>query len=526
MPSISSLDWAIIGFYFLLLILIRTLLLRRKHTTHDEYFLAGRSLPWVLIMTSLFATDMSSMAFIGASGNGYTTGLVYANFQWIAVACVLVLVTWLLPTYLHNRIVTMPEYLLKRFGLPSQVIYSGISLILYQTVEIPMILYATSLLIGKVANISYLWIFIVVAVVTGIYTAVGGLRAVVYADFMQTVFILAGGAYVSWVALQHVGGLSGLRNALPDGYFHAIQPVNALNPSTGKPIELPWPAMLTSLPVLGLWYWTTNQYIMQRVLGARSLHQARLGTLGAGFLKFTLPFLILLPGMCGRVLFPDLEKPDEVYQHLITTLVPVGFKGLVIAALIAALMSHAEACLNSASTLYVNDIHRRIINPDLSDRRAIFYGKLLSMLIMAISVAIVPALLNLTSIYNFLQLGYAYIAAPAVVLFLGGVFWRRANAQGAIAAYVGGVGGMAAVTLTNSLGLTSIVQYYQTAIAFASAAALFVVVSLLTPPPTSSQIATAPPASAREARRPLIARWQTWAIVLALTLAFTYVRNW
>jgi SSS family solute:Na+ symporter len=514
-------DIATIVLYFVLLAGIGVVVFRKRQKTSDDYFLAGRSVPWFMIMASLFATDMSSTAFIGAAGNGYTSGLLFSNFQWVAVVCVLILVLWLLPVYLRNRIVTLPEFLDRRYGPSARVIYSIISILIYVLVEVPTVLYASSLLLATVTPLDHTTIFLVLGVLTGVYTVAGGLRAVIYADFMQAAFILVGGLYLGFASLHEVGGWGALQQQLPHAYFSAIQPTN-------HPV-MPWPTLPTGLLVLGIWYWATNQMILQRVLGAKSINEGRLGALGAGLLKFTLPPMLVLPGMCALVLFPALKNGDLAYPTLIQHLVPVGFKGLVIAAFIAAMMSHIEGALNSASTLYVKDIHIPLINPKTSDAASIRIGKIVGFFIIAIGLVLAQFLQNLESIYVHLQKGYSFAAAPAVVLFLGGIWWKRANLSGAIAAYIGGVGTLLYLdylapamkqVIPNWLGN----PFYAVAWAALVALILFVVVSVATPAPSQAQMDSGAPYQEEPMTGvPLLKRWPIWAGACVVGLIGTYL---
>jgi SSS family solute:Na+ symporter len=517
----ATADLLTIALYFVLLVGIGVYVFRKKQKTQEEYYLAGRSVPWLFVMASLFATDMSSTAFIGQAGAGYRTGLLYANFQWVAVACILVLVMWLLPIYLRNRIITLPEFLERRYGPSARTIYSAISILIYFLVEIPGVLFAGSLLLGTVTNLKPLPIFIVLGLLTGLYTIAGGLRAVIYADFMQAAFILVGGLYLGFASLHAVGGWGALQAGLPATFFSAVQ---------SEPSDIPWAALLTGLPVLGLWYWTTNQMILQRVLGAKSINEGRIGALGAGLLKFTLPPMLVLPGMCAAVMFPGLGEADAAYPMLIENLVPVGFRGLVVASFTAAMMSHVEGALNSASTLYVQDIHLPLFNRQTTDEQAIRLGKIVGFIMIAGALLIAKSL-HVRSLYDYLQLGYSFAAAPAVVLFLAGIFWKRANRAGATAAYVGGLGVMGLLVVANRVpwftdrfAWMAMSQYYQVAWAALAALVCYVVVSLVTPAPSAEQVASGAlyqeePLSAQ----PLLKRWPIWALACAACLVATYV---
>lgn len=519
----ATLDILTVALYFVLLIGIAIVVFRKRQKTSDDYFLAGRSVPWYMVMGSLYATDMSSLAFISLNGAAVTTGIAFANFQWVAVFCILILVIWLLPIYLRNRIVTLPEFLQRRYGSSAQIFYSLICIAIYLTVEIPLVLYASSLLLGQVTNLDHKTIFIVLGVITGTYAALGGLRAVIYADFMQSFFILAGGLYIAIISLNAVGGWSGLQQNLPPKFFSALQPISEKS-------DLPWPAVVTGLVVIGIWYWCTNQMILQRVLGARSINEARLGTLGAGVLKFTLPPMLALPGMAAAVLFSSqlAGNNDNAFGVIIHNLVPVGLKGLVVAAFVAAMMSHAEGALNSASTLYVQDIHKRFFAPNLPDASAIRLGKIVGFLILLFGLIMGLQISGNMSIYVQLQKGYSYAAAPAVVLFLGGIFWKRANLAGAWGAYIGGLGTMAAIEWYNksraASELPGINPFYQVAWAALAGLVVFVLASLMTPKPSQAQEEVRAPYEEEPITSlPLLKRWPIWAGVCAMMLIATYI---
>jgi SSS family solute:Na+ symporter len=479
MIKLASIDIIILAAY-LLVVLIIGLALAGKNRSGSELFLAGRSLRWPFIALSLFATDMSSMAFIAVAGSGYLYGMLFAHYQWFTMASMLLLAFFLLRFYFATAIFTMPEFLAKRYGDSMQVLYSGISLFIYVLVDIPVVLLTSSILLSELIEVNRWWLIIGIAAFTTIYTISGGLRAVVYTDFIQSILIMIGGVWVSLKALYHpaVGGWQGLRAKLDPVLFDAFRP--ATDP------DLPWTGILFGIFILQIWYWTTNQSIMQRVLGGRDLDQARKGVLFAGMLKFIIPFLGLVPGMCGILLYPGLERADAVYPRLVVDLVPAGVRGIVVATLFAALMSTIDSILNSSATLFTHDFYQKFIKKHASEKEALDVGRIAGVAVMAVGVALVGIYINAESIYVALQEKYAYFVGPIAVSFIGGIISRRANLSGAVAAFALGI---PAACLLDLIPLTHSINFlHRVGMATAVACFAYIIASMMTKEPDESKL--------------------------------------
>src|SRR6201988_4642835 len=328
--SIATLDLVIIGVYFLIVFGIGFYFSRRGRTS-TEYFLAGRNIGWVFVGAFLFVFNISTEHFIGLSGTGASSGLAVGHFEWLACLILLILGWVFVPFYLRSNVFTMPQFLERRFNRQCAVYLAGISIIAYIFTKISVQLYAASVVLERVAG-WWLWKTAVVLVIaTGIYTVAGGLAAVIYTDTVQTLILIAGAMALTIIGLHRVGGLEHLRTRVPPSSFHMMKPApDSQFPSTG---------IFFGAPILGIWYWCTDQVIVQRVLSARDEGHAKAGTIFAGFLKILPVFLLVLPGIIAYALFPEqVVKPDYAYPTLVLTLLPVGLVGLVMAAFLAAVM--------------------------------------------------------------------------------------------------------------------------------------------------------------------------------------------
>lgn len=434
MTNLSYADAAVLVAYFVGVGLIAIWSSRRSLSNSREYFLSGRDVGWLVVGASLFASNISAEHFIGLAGDGAKSGLAVGQFEWLA-CLVLLLLGWLfVPFYQRLGVFTMPEFLETRYNKHCRTYLSVISLIAYIFTKISVSLYAGALVLQTLLGWNMWACAIALLLATGIYTMFGGLRAVLYTDLFQA-FVLIGGAVILTVlAVNKVGGLGALTAKVPTDYF------NLWKASSHN--DYPWTGILFGAPLLGIWYWCTDQMIVQRTLAARNVAQARRGTIFAGYLKILPVFILVLPGVAGRALLPDVDvanNSDQVYPQLVTTLLPAGLKGLVVASLLSALMSSLSSVFNSSSTIFVMDFYRRW-RPEASERHLVRAGQIAVGVLVIAGLAWLPAVAEFGQLYKYLQSVQAYIAPPIAAVFLLGVLWRRATGAGALAALLSGFG--------------------------------------------------------------------------------------
>jgi SSS family solute:Na+ symporter len=430
MANLTPIDLAVLAAYFLVVFGIGFYFSRRERTSTD-YFLASRDVGWFAVGASLFATNISSEHFIGLAGSGAATGLAVGCFEWSASIC-LVLLAWVfVPFYLRSRVFTMPEFLERRYDGRCRAFLSWFSLLAYVFTKISVALFAGALLLRQVVGWDTLTSALALVVATGIYTIAGGLAAVIYTDLFQAFVLLAGSALLTWVGMDRVGGFAGLRQAVPTDFFHMVKPLD--HP------QYPWLGTLVAPLVLGIWYWCTDQVIVQKVLGARDVLHARTGALFCGFLKILPVFVLIVPGLIAKALWPAEATGDSAYGLLVVRLLPGGVMGFMVAALLAALMSSLSSVFNSCSTLITFDLYRKR-HPDASEARLVRVGRISTALVVVLSIGWIPIIRYISSeLYIYLQSVQSYIGPPIMVCFFVGVFWKRANAAGAIATLATGL---------------------------------------------------------------------------------------
>src|SRR6202166_2193511 len=428
--SVATLDLVIIGIYFAIVFGIGMYFARRERTSED-YFLAGRDIGWFFIGASLFVSNISTEHFIGLSGTGASSGLAVGHFEWLACLILLVLGWVFVPFYLRSNVFTMPEFLERRFNRNCAMYLASISIIAYIFTKISVHLYAAAIVLERVVGWSPLTAAVILVVATGIYTIAGGLAAVIYTDLVQTLILLAGAIALTVIGLDKVGGFAGLRAAVPASYLHMVKP--ATDP------EFPWTGIFFGAPILGIWYWCTDQVIVQRVLSARDEGHAKAGTIFAGFLKILPVFLLVIPGLIAFALFPDqVVKPDYAYPTLVLNLLPVGLVGLVMAALLAAVMGAMSSVFNSASTLVTLDFYKKI-RPQASENQLVNFGRIATGFMVVLGLLWVPFIHYISSqLYIYLQSVQAYISPPISACFVLGILWPRLNGSGAISSLLTG----------------------------------------------------------------------------------------
>ncbi len=427
--NLAWVDLVVIGFYFIIIFAIGFYFSRREKTSTD-YFLAGRHVGWFAIGASLFASNISSEHFIGLAGSGAASGLAVGHFEWLASLILLILGWVFVPFYLRSRVFTMPEFLERRYGSASRWYLTIVSILAYVLTKISVTLFAGGLLLEQVMGWDMFTSAVVMVIATGIYTVAGGLGAVIYTELIQT-FVLIGGAVVlTAIGLHEVGGISGLQQAVPADFFHMFKPID--DP------DFPWTGIVFGAPILGIWYWCTDQFIVQRVLSAKSIDHARSGTIFAGFLKILPVFILVVPGIIARALYPDITG-DQAYPALVTRLLPVGLKGIVVASLLAALMSSLASCFNSSSTLFTMDVYKKW-KPASSERQLVMVGRIATTVLVILGILWVPFIKYISAqLYIYLQSVQAYISPPIAAVFLLGIFWTGANSKGAMASLLTGL---------------------------------------------------------------------------------------
>ncbi|WP_213995724.1 sodium:solute symporter [Arsukibacterium sp.] len=458
--NLTLLDLLLILFYFALVLYIGIRVGAKNDGGTEDYFLAGRSMLWPFVGISLFASNISSTTLIGLSGDAYATGISVFNYEWMASVVLVFFAIFFLPLYLRSKVYTMPEFLERRFDARSRYYFSGLTLVGNILIDTAGALYAGGILLKLIFPEIPMWQSIMVlALLAGAYTIIGGLKAVIYTDAIQTVLILAGAIAVSVLAYQKIGSWDSVTAVTPDSMLSLVRPANDAT--------MPWTGLLFGVPILGFYFWCTNQFMVQRVLSAKNSQHGRYGVLFAALLKLPVLFIMVLPGTMARVLYPDLPNPDMVYPTLLFDLLPIGVLGLVVAGTLAALMSSIDSTLNSASTLVTMDFVKKA-RPQLSDHKLMWVGRFTAFVFMVLAAAWAPYIESFGSLFKYLQTVLAYVAPPVVAVFIVGVFWRKATAMAAFSTFM--VGLLASLWL-----LISPIQVH-----FLHVAALLFVICLLT----------------------------------------------
>ena len=429
------LDALIIIVYFVIVFAIGFYHSRRERTSSD-YFLAGRHVGWFAIGTSLFATNISSEHFIGLAGSGASTGLAVGCYEWSASFCLFLLGWLFVPHYLETRVFTMPEFLEKRFNEKCRWYLTGVSIFAYIFTKISVSLFAGGILIREIVGWDYMTSAVLLVVATGVYTVAGGLAAVIYTDLFQAFILIAGAIVLTVMGMGEVGGFAGLRSALPADFFHMIKPND--HPA------YPWLGTTVGTLILGIWYWCTDQVIVQKTLSAKNIPEARKGTFLCAGLKILPVFILVLPGLIAKALWPSDVTGDNAYPLMVKRLMPAGLMGLMVAALLAALMSSLSSVFNSCSTLVTMDVYKKL-RPDASEKRLVTVGRITTTVIVGLSILWIPFIRNLNNeVYQYLQSVQAYVGAPITATFLTGILWRGATASAAFTTLI--VGGIIGAT--------------------------------------------------------------------------------
>ena len=539
------LDWSIIVLYLSMVLGLAFWVFTKRRDTPDDYFLANRNLGWFIVGASIFASNIGSEHLVGLAGSGATDGVALAHYE-LHAWCLLVLAWVFVPFYMRSRVYTMPEFLERRFSPAARWVLSLISLVGYVLTKIAVgifaggIVFATllpeaGLSLGPIELNSF-WVgSVVVILLTGLYTVTGGMRAVAYTEALQTGILVIGSALLTWFGLRELGGWGGLRAALDPDMFNLWKPLipEGMTGTWAPVIEpdriawyfngrYPWLGMLFCAPIIGLWYWTTDQYIVQRALGARNETEARRGSIFAGMLKLLPVFIFIIPGMIALALartgnYPALSQmvdasgnvvpgqAQAAFPLLVMSVLPVGVRGIVVAGLLAALMSSLAGVFNASSTLFTMDFYTKL-KPNASKHQLVWMGRVATTTMVVIGLLWIPVIQGARGLYEYLQGVQSYLAPPIFGVFFLGVFTKRLNARGCLAALVSGfllgvfrlavdtpvslgVGGFQGYETGSFLWIINNIyfQYYSLLIFLVSVAAMFIV-SYATDPPNYERI--------------------------------------
>jgi SSS family solute:Na+ symporter len=417
--ELNALDYGVFALYCVAVLAVGWWVSRREKTSQD-YFLAGRRLPWYAIGFSLIATSISTEQFIGEVGFAYRHGLAVANWEWGVFPAMTVMILFFVPFYVRRQISTMPEWLEHRFGTSTRLTLAVIMVLSYVFINLAGVLYAGGLALHAIFGVNIWWAITMLSVVTAVYTVMGGLPAVVWNDVIQAVLLLAAGLLVFFLGLHEVGGWEAMRGT--GDRAHLMLP--ASHP------DLPWTGILVGMVSTNLWYYATNQYINQRVLGARNEWHARAGVIFAGFLGIFLALSVCFPGLIAYRLFPNLENPDEAYPRVVSYLVgPLGYglRGLVFAGLIGAIMSTLDALMNSCATILSIDFYQRLWKPSASDRQMIRVGRITTVAVLIVGGLWTPVVSQWKTLFGYFQECWFFMAVPIVVVFVSALLWPRSN---------------------------------------------------------------------------------------------------
>lgn len=419
---LAGIDLLIITAY-IIFICWRGISARSTYDTAGDYFLANRSLSWPVIGLSLFATNISTSSIIGLGGSGYKTGISVFNYEWTGGIMLVIFALFIAPYYIRNRLTTMPEFLERRFDSRSRIYFSVISIMINVLIDIAGALYAGSLFLRGLFPDIDLFVFVgVMAFIAGLYTVVGGLKAVVLTDSIQGILLAVGTGIISVMLFMELGSWTEIKTALPDNFLSLIQPMDD---------ELiPWPTLFVSIPILGFYFMCSNQHMVQRILGAKSIEDGKKGAIFAGFLKLPILFLLVFPGTMGLLLYPDLENANLIFPIMLYDLLPAGLLGIVMTGFIAALMSSIDSALTASGSIATLDLYRKMV-PYKSERHFIWVGKIFIIIFVFIASLWAPFIEQFPTLWEYLQAVLAYLTPPVVTCFLFGLFWKRASSEGA-----------------------------------------------------------------------------------------------
>ncbi|MBN1346034.1 MAG: sodium:solute symporter [Phycisphaerae bacterium] len=525
----ATLDWVVIGLYFGALAGVAWWVIRQRQDSSADYFLAGRNVGWFVIGASLFASNIGSEHLVGLAGAGADSGVAMAHYE-LHAWCLLVLGWVLVPFYARTQVFTMPEFLERRYSPAARWFLSVVSLISYVFTKIAVTLFAGGIVVKTlfpvdvIDGVSNFWLGAVgLVVITGLYTVLGGLRAVVYTEVVQTGVLILGSVVVTIIGLTKLGGWDELYKVCGSDRFNLWKPID--DP------DFPWLGMLFGAPIVGMWYWCTDQYIVQRTLAAPNETEARRGTIFASYLKLLPVLIFIIPGMIafalaktGKLNPTVLENSNQAFPLMVRDLLPAGVRGLVVGGLLAALMSSLSSVFNSSSTLFTMDVYKKV-HPEASEHTLVWVGRVATGGMVVLGLLWIPFMRYVSdALYVYLQSVQAYIAPPIFAVFFLGVFVKRINGAGCMAGLVGGfVLGMARLAaeickdrLTGTFlePLATVNFLYFCLILFAASVVIIVVTSLLTAKPSEERLRGLTYATlSDEDRARTRASWTKWDVI-------------
>jgi solute:Na+ symporter, SSS family len=492
MQVFQTLDWIVIFLYFGIIAGISWWSMRQKKDSASEYFLAGRNIGWFVVGASILASNVGSEHVVGLAGTAAKSGVVMGHYEmhsWIVL-----LLGWVfIPFYVRSQVFTMPEFLEKRYGSNARWFLSVVSLLSYVLTKVSVTVYAGAVVIATFLGFDFWTSALVLVILTGVYTVLGGMRAVAYTETLQAVVLLVGSSLLTIFGLNEIGGWDAMISAAPKENLNMFLPLSDPN--------FPWAGILFASPIVGMWYWCTDQYIVQRCLAAKNEQEARRGTIFAAYLKLFPFFIFMIPGLIATALAAQgkiqLESADAAFPTLVQTLMPVGLRGLLAGGLLAALMSSLASVFNSCSTLFTMDIYRKI-KPETKDKDLVTVGRIATSVVVVLGILWIPVMNGISgTLYQYLQSVQSYLAPPIAVVFLLGLTYKRVNKQGAMAALVGGflIGVLRIALELNRDSLTGFWHSFATLNFLYFCIALFVFsvvlmigMSLITAKPTEEQL--------------------------------------
>ncbi len=519
--QLNVLDYAVVGVYIAALLAIGFWVSFKKEHEED-LFLAGNSLTWPNIGLSIFGTNVSPSMMIASCGIAYTSGMVAGNFEWLAWVFLFILSMLFIPHYLNTRISTMPEFMSRRFSEPCRDFLSWYTVFSTLVLWLGSNLYAGGLLLGQIMNWPVWASIVFLTVIATSFTVTGGLAAVVITDSFQSILMIVASIALTVIGLVKVGGITNMIDSVPSDYWTLFRPTHDE--------VYPWHAILLGYPVLGIWFWCTDQTIVQRVLGGKNLAQGQYGTIFAGYLKIITPLIFFLPGILCKILHPNLETSDEAYMTMVSTYLPNGMIGLIVAVLIAALISTIDSGLNSLSTVFTLDIYLKQFRPNADTKERIWIGRMVTIAAAVISIFFALAIGSVRNmdLFSMLQSIIGFLAPPMAAVFMVGILWRRATSKAAFATLVVGTVASVGIGIANLTNFPSpdfwphflLLSFY----IFAALVVFMIGLSLMTRPDN-----TQPLPSIREAYKIVEIDnhsekivW-TWWIVLAGIMVFLYI---